>query len=264
MPEQASNLKESATEDLASQIESLLGASEEESNPADTRDQPVAPEAPPTPHDHSAVKGSDLAGEVERMLDDAIERAEDLAAELNSDGDAEAQNPSPSPINPPVDQGSNGLSHSEPALPAAEASPTRPGMTAAEPLPERSPPSSPEQGRAAAAIAGLLSAPLSGRSAAVRDSVGWVAVVTMFMAGCMWAAVLLRDPKPLPSATPAVGLSHGDTAGHAEHASAPPPPHGENASGPSSAEPYTQRTPLITRGATGRKPPAQDKASGSH
>ncbi|HRJ50317.1 MAG TPA: hypothetical protein PKU91_07280, partial [Phycisphaerales bacterium] len=95
--------------------------------------------------------------------------------------------------------------------------------------------------------------------------------VTVFMAGCMWAAVMLRDPKPLPTATPAVSLSTGEANGstnqaadHGGHAPGAGPAKSEHAASASTGEPYTQKDPLIKRGSAGRKPPAKEKAPSGH
>lgn len=40
----------------------------------------------------------------------------------------------------------------------------------------------------------LLSKPLEGRPPAVRDSIGWVAIWTLFLAVCVWASLAMRKP----------------------------------------------------------------------
>lgn len=41
----------------------------------------------------------------------------------------------------------------------------------------------------------LLSKPLEGRPPRVRDSIGWVAIWTLFLALCVWLTVLVRSPQ---------------------------------------------------------------------
>lgn len=297
MPDPSANLKESATDDLASQIESLLGTSDENSASAVTKTSqetdtasPGSSESPSTDAltGEMPLRRGDLAGQVERMLDDAIERAENLAAEMESPGDEVPGDP---PHAAPVSENVQ-ATPSAPSRPAAGEAAHDPSDRPVESQRQFEKPAKPRTpapgqpiatshgtGRtnpssillAAGAIARLLAAPLANRSAAVRDSVGWIALVTVFMAACMWAAVMLRDPKPLPTATPAVSLSTGEAAGgatqtadhggHAAGAGAAKSEHSENAS---TGEPYTQKEPLIKRGSAGRKPPAKEKAPSGH
>ena len=143
----------------------------------------------------------------------------------------------------------------------------------------------------------VLAFPLAERPAIIRDSAGWIAVVTLFMSICMWAAVLLRDPKPFVPAVPPVelmhtapkeGESHGEkNAEHGEkkaehgakkeegHGAKKAESHGEakkeghggeakaegHGSGGPPASPFAKREPLIQRG--GAKPaPKKKEAEG--
>lgn len=45
----------------------------------------------------------------------------------------------------------------------------------------------------------LISKPLEGKPPKVRDSIGWVAIWTLFLALCVWAYVLLRPPVEQPN-----------------------------------------------------------------
>lgn len=42
----------------------------------------------------------------------------------------------------------------------------------------------------------LLSKPLEGKPPRVRDSIGWVAIWTLFLAVCVWAYLMIRSPEP--------------------------------------------------------------------
>ncbi|MCC5823822.1 MAG: hypothetical protein LAT64_08745 [Phycisphaerales bacterium] len=42
-----------------------------------------------------------------------------------------------------------------------------------------------------------LSKPLEGKPTRVRDSLGWIAIWTMFLAVCVWLMMLMRSPEPL-------------------------------------------------------------------
>jgi hypothetical protein len=137
-------------------------------------------------------------------------------------------------------------------------------------------------GAASGATGRALGKPLSMQKPMIRDSAGWIAVVTIFMAGCMWAAVLLRDPKPyVPAIAPMTlveegggghgggGGGHGDkkaAGGHGEKKPAAGGGHGEakkadGGHGPA-ASPIVKREPLIQRGPPGAKKPAPKPASG--
>lgn len=47
----------------------------------------------------------------------------------------------------------------------------------------------------------LMSKPLEGRPPAVRDSIGWVAIWTLFLGLCVWASLVLRSPDAPPAVT---------------------------------------------------------------
>jgi hypothetical protein len=141
-------------------------------------------------------------------------------------------------------------------------------------------------GSAAGAAGRALGKPLSMQKPMIRDSAGWIAVVTIFMAACMWAAVMLRDPKPyVPAIAPMTlvhegggGDGHGGGGGHGEKKAAAGG-HGEKKAdagghgeakkadaghGPA-ASPIVKREPLIQRGPPGAKKPAPKPASsGGH
>jgi hypothetical protein len=121
----------------------------------------------------------------------------------------------------------------------------------------------------------------------VRDSVGWVAMVTVFMGACMWAAVLLRDPQPYVPDSPPVSLvtegggdghggghdsghgakpaAKGSHAGGGDHGAAKADSHGkkDDGHGASAAPAPVKREPLIQRGAA-KKPAKDAKKDGGH
>ncbi len=131
----------------------------------------------------------------------------------------------------------------------------------------------------------VLAKPLAGAKPVVRDSVGWIAVVTLFMGGCMWAAVLLRNPKPfVPAVAPVTlvaageggeGGGHGGAKAAGGHKEAKPAGHGEakgghdkkpaakheeakaEGHGGGAAKPPVKREPLIQRGPAAAKKPAK-------
>ncbi len=58
----------------------------------------------------------------------------------------------------------------------------------------------------------LLSKPLEGKPPRVRDSIGWVAIWTLFLAVCVWLTVLVRSPEAPardPDAAAVVGVDAG-------------------------------------------------------
>gem|GEM_PF-6897691 len=82
-------------------------------------------------------------------------------------------------------------------------------------------------GKIAATIASLvlkgLSAPLRSQPVMVRDTLGWVALATMFWAGCLWAYMLLLYKPPMPEPpSNAVAIVEGAGGGHGA-------PHGTSA-----------------------------------
>ncbi|MCK6477041.1 MAG: hypothetical protein L6Q35_09450 [Phycisphaerales bacterium] len=133
-----------------------------------------------------------------------------------------------------------------------------------------------------------LAWPLATQKPIVRDSVGWVALVTVFMGACMWAAVLLRDPQPFVPDSPPVSLvteeggeghgKHGSSAkpagkgspaGGGAHGAAKAGSHGkkDDGHGAGAAPAAVKREPLIQRGTA--KKPAKDakkdaKKDGGH
>lgn len=94
------------------------------------------------------------------------------------------------------------LASAEPAKPPAPgvtiAAPARESAKAPAPAPA---PSGPAKvagmiSRSLRRALGLFSAPLEGQSRAVRDSVGWVAAWTVFLAGCLWIYLgFVRQPE---------------------------------------------------------------------
>jgi hypothetical protein len=78
-----------------------------------------------------------------------------------------------------------------------------------------------------------LSMPMRSQPVAVRDTLGWVALATLFWAACLWAYMLLfyKPPTPAPpsNATALVatgGGEHGEGHGAAEGGAHAPAPHG--------------------------------------
>jgi hypothetical protein len=57
----------------------------------------------------------------------------------------------------------------------------------------------------------LISKPLEGKPPKVRDSIGWVAIWTMFLAVCVWAYVLLRPPVEQPNDGMATAVVSAET-----------------------------------------------------
>jgi hypothetical protein len=56
----------------------------------------------------------------------------------------------------------------------------------------------------------VLSKPLEGKPPSVRDSIGWVALWTLFLAVCVWATLLLRSPQPPPARPDASAMATPD------------------------------------------------------
>jgi len=87
------------------------------------------------------------------------------------------------------------------------------------------------------ARAGLaaMSAPLSGRPRIIRDTVGWFAMWTMFLAACVWAYLLFVHQPATPGAnTPPIGLVTDDRPPAAPEAG---PPASEPGADPRTSEP---------------------------
>lgn len=83
--------------------------------------------------------------------------------------------------------------------------------------------------RAGLAAATLISMPLAGRSKVVRDSIGWFAMNTLFLAACLWGyLVFVRQPALNQMPAPASFDFHD---GHVPT----PPPEGEHAKAPADA-----------------------------
>lgn len=64
----------------------------------------------------------------------------------------------------------------------------------------------------------LISKPLEGKPPKVRDSIGWVAIWTMFLAVCVWAYVLLRPPVEQPNDGMATAVVSAETDAAAQAA----------------------------------------------
>lgn len=67
----------------------------------------------------------------------------------------------------------------------------------------------------------LISKPLEGKPPKVRDSIGWVAIWTMFLAICVWAYVLLRPPVEQPNDGMATAVVSAETDAAAAQAAPP-------------------------------------------
>lgn len=178
----------SLDEELSRLAESMLAEPEFGGAPRDS--------APPAPEPDAETQSAENQPEA------------DPSPAANVDNTAAPANPPPAPPPPPAIA-------PKPAPPPANIAP----RTAANPTPIPAPdiasiltPDLDSRPRAhlgaivvglAHRAAELASAPLNGKPRVVRDSVGWVAVCTMFMAGCLWAAVLLRSPySPTPASEP--------------------------------------------------------------
>ncbi len=337
-------------EDLASQIESLLGSSSESGQSAGVAAAaPAAAEAAveagsPAGAGPEASPKDDLGSQVEQMLDDAISKVNEIReqtqgaraearagagdvngkgkSELDRDLDALTKDESAAKAGTPGEPVSAGPQEVAPApsqvQEEAAFKPARPKVEPAEPKPAQPDRSLPTQeappppvaapveapaipkrllgervrplvamiaaparralAGAGGAVVGVLGWPLSKQQPLVRDSVGWVAVVTVFMGACMWAAVMLRDPKPFVPAIAPVTISKGEGEGgeggeakkdahakkeahgggesHAKKAEG----HGGGEHGGAAAAPV-KREPLIQPGKPGAKKDAK-KAEG--
>lgn len=71
----------------------------------------------------------------------------------------------------------------------------------------------------------LVAGPIRDRPKVFRDMVGWVAVVTIFNAGCLWMYVLFFRSATPPPPKPAVATAHD--AGHGKDAHAKADSHGK-------------------------------------
>ncbi len=78
-----------------------------------------------------------------------------------------------------------------------------------------------------------LSLPMRSQPVAVRDTLGWVALATLFWATCLWAYMLLfykpPTPEPPSNATALIatnGGEHGEGHGATEGEAHTPAPHG--------------------------------------
>lgn len=304
MAEPASQTQDTSAEDLAAQIESLLGGEEK-----------TAPEEPPAPESEpvdsaDALTQEDLGAAVEQMLEDAIAKvdeireeaasarppragaanrdgagpasaddeltrlAEQISAGENPENGARAQGeerhlspeaakePPATTFSAPVEEskgtpsagpaGGHERAHAPPGATDADHRAPKPSAVMLHKAPQPgggsdAPAIRKPRGSASAAMSGLLklatrplakaiamvvtvlALPLAGRKPIVKDSAGWIAVVTLFMGVCMWAAVLLRDPKPFIPETPPVQLH--ETAGAGEKAGAKGASHGEAKAG---------------------------------
>jgi len=216
---------EAATDAIAETPTSTHGSAPAQAEPA----------AAPKPEPASAEIGS-LDAELSRL-------AESMLSEPEFGGAPPAAEREPEPSSPDrVDDidaaaGVAAAPAPPPAPPPPAVAPKAPPQPAAEVAPERTSDDTAGLGLdvearprvgVGAMVAGvarraaeLASAPLNGKPRVVRDSVGWAAVCTMFMAGCLWTAVLLRSPyTPVaatePTALDQPGASHsgGDNGGH--------------------------------------------------
>ncbi|MCC6425578.1 MAG: hypothetical protein IT435_02030 [Phycisphaerales bacterium] len=129
-------------------------------------------------------------------------------------------------------------------------------------------------------VAAGFAKPLEKRKPIVRDSLGWLAIVTVFMGACMWAAAILRDPKAfVPEVPPKTVLTadgHGG-GGHGKddkRAPAKKDAHGGDSHGKkddghggghgAAAAAPVKREPLIQRGPGAKKPAKKPDAPGGH
>lgn len=244
-----------------------------------TRAEPVKSEAPAEPatsepsamHAHPAAPNEPVRGAtaVEPHTPPVVQAAAVAAASVRaSDADVVAASAPPESI---------------PPAPVAPKTPRKPiGPVIRAMLGKALKP----MANAAGAAGALLGKPLSMQKPLIRDSAGWIAVVTIFMAGCMWAAVLLRDPKPyVPAISPMTlveegagehggggggGGGHGGgekkaaAGGHGEKK--PAAGHGEAAKGGgghgAAAAAPVKRDWLIQRGSAAKKAPAKPAAGG--
>jgi hypothetical protein len=100
-------------------------------------------------------------------------------------------------------------------------------------------------------VLAVLSKPIEGQSATVRDSLGWVAVWTLFNAACVWGFVVFFQ-KPPEMAVPhdaARIASDESAAGHGDAAAA----HGETGAGKSTPHETSGKTSAKTSEKTSAK-----------
>lgn len=182
---------------LDEQVDELAASMDEpvEDEPADPDDAPEAaePESAPPPEAPDASPTPEEPPAPEPQSIDELDEALAHAADEELDGDIHAPEeapPAPTPaavIEPQTSQ------QPEPAPPPAQqASPApepepEPAQDAAAPTLPPSP-----WRRWGAAILRLLALPLSRLTPTQRDTIGWVAMYTLFLAMCVWVYALLR------------------------------------------------------------------------
>jgi hypothetical protein len=215
------NPPKAATQATASELDSAVGQMMAHAESPPSAPAAPAPAAPPIESlDEQLAEAADdlIAGEFadeERILNEA-----EGAAPPAGPAPVEAAAPAaPEPVAPKADV----------PKPAPKPAPTRkvpkpPSPKAVQPEPDPEPVVTAVRAavltKAASAISGplasaltsvgaTLSAPLKNRPQYVRDTVGWFALFTMFMAVCVWAYILLIRSPVAPDPEP---VTHGDKA----------------------------------------------------
>jgi len=115
-----------------------------------------------------------------------------------------------------------------------------------------------------------LSAPLAGKPAVIRQSVGWIACGTIFFSAVLWAVVLTRTPETVthePGAfdfqegnPPTIPVAHADGAHGDDAHGAAPGGHGEAAGGHGDAKKDDGHGASKSKAPT-KKPPRKNKAA---
>jgi hypothetical protein len=104
-------------------------------------------------------------------------------------------------------------------------------------------------------VCALISAPVASKPAVVRDSIGWLALNSVFLAACLWGYLLLiRTPGGTPHAPGTYDLSQGTLP--APPSPPPPPARAGDAAGHGGAS--------GDHGSSGSKPAGAKPKGGGH
>lgn len=189
-PEAAPPADESLDAAVDALVAESVGAEAEAPPDASDADEPVAaPEAHAEPAPSGSIDELDaeLAAAADEELDGDFSTMDDLEGEAvspESIATAPEAQPEPEPVSEP---------DPEPVAARAPA-PVEPAHSP-EPAPaEEAPAPEPKPARRSwvAPVLRVLAAPLSRLTPMQRDTLGWVALNTLFLAACVWVFVLLR------------------------------------------------------------------------
>lgn len=147
-----------------------------------------------------------------------------------------AESPPPPPKEAPKEAKAPAAAVPMPATLPAPAAPRAPGKSAereVEPAPDAISKTSALAavvrlaGELVVRCAAIVSGPLKRKPQSVRDTVGWIALVTIFWAACLWVYLIFirsphaPDPEPLPTKVAKAETSHEE--GHEGHGAKKPP-----------------------------------------